>query len=375
MIKQLRFAFKDFRKNLLLSLMFMFELFLSVFYILYMSNNLINNQLQYRLMNHLKKYNIINFKTYSLDGGEGILLSQALDREMDKILNGEYPAYSFVNLGSNEEHPDIEVIVGLGKFQDVFNIRTKGGIPRDSNEDGFIVLAGSKINSGKLKEGIYIGNIRKEALPVDGRMRKDSFYMALKGYEISHLDNSVLILTTYEQLKNQIPFGYGQKIFSNVGLISPERDRIEAFVNLSEEQKSTMIIPESFNEYMNENYMDKLPHILTISLYYLCAMVFIGLSLAAIITQIMERNLKEYAVHYHYGATLGELSLRSVFFATIIIGIPCILTYNFIGNIRYHSDILLWIMLFITFGAIALASLYPIKNLNKQDITNCLRRD
>jgi hypothetical protein len=374
MITQFSFALKDIRKNIWLIIAFIFQLSLAFLFISLLSNELIKEQQNQQQFKNIYKNQFISFKLYR-NQSKNLKVGEELDNLLTKTLDGNKNAYSTITTTLSESTlangSNLEVVVGLGGFSKLFDIQPK---IKGNNTSEAIVLMGSKVKNHKIGDDIEIGTFALNPLKVSESLPRGASYVDSNGTH--YLDDSIVILTTWKSWKDYNELDYIEQIIGNIKLVDINEESAAEFAQgISMANQKYDIVPININD-IKENKKDTAKGQSVFLLFFISMIIMICVGVTSSLMQLVDNNLKEYAIHRLYGAELKDIYIRIIIYSTIIIAIP-FLPVCFILR-SYPPEMLSFIpIIFISIFVLMIitVTVYPILRLKHQDITAFLRRD
>lgn len=369
MFKQLRFAAKDIRRNIVTVVLFICELIFAVYFVMLSVGQLVMNFQQLRLMRKLQDYDITSFRIYY--AGESMRIDADGRRLLNDILNGATQAYSFIST-QYESLPGVDVVIGFGRFGEIFDLA--GQI--ESNA-GFKVLVGSNVRGLRIGDEIRIGDMKRLALSVDGRLPEHSSFLShYYNAGIISLDDCVVILTTLEQWSENCLFIHYDNILGNTCMLNPTSADVDAFIQVVANSSDYSVLPCGFNDQLAKLYDYTCQAYGTMFAFFIAAIVFISIGIVAASLSMIEKNLREYGIHQLYGATPLDLCVRTILYIAVII----VMAFTF--SVAYMNESLMPVTCDILYAILAMAcsmiffvSIYPVRVLKSSDAASILRKE
>lgn len=372
MKKQLFFAFKDIKRNKKMVTFFIFQMTLSMFFIFICIFQLIDIKKFKMLAERVDKFEPTYFKSYYNE--EILTIDTNMIELLEDLINKNPRAYTFFSSGSRE-YPNLGVYIVFGKFIDVFDLK-----PQEVDEiTGTQAFIGCNVSNLKVED--YINVLfefdKQEMVKITGRMSNGASYLPTSSY-MYNLDNSVIVFTNKKiDLINFTSFTF-ERLISNVCILGYDEKDVENFVKEVSKTKGLYMLPQNFSEILNSKYS----RIIESNIFFLILFVFIFLfTFIGIITNVMNllnRNLREYAINVLFGSRMGQIYLRIIIYISFLIITPFLITLffmKFMQIVAYMSTIYYFILFSIAIVSILLISLFPILRLSKIDLNLSLRRD
>lgn len=368
MIPQFKFAFKDLKKNRSLVIIFIFQLFFSLLFLLLLSNFLLQEMVTAKAFSKVYQDSYYQFKSY-LNYSISFKMDEDLDNILEHTLDGNTNAYSAFSILLTDEAKETNVVIGLGGFGELFHL--------DSGEkDGteVSVLLGKNVKDYHIGDTISVGTFSLDDLTINGTLKKGAYYVDNNG--IYNLDNSIVILSTWEQWKKINELDYDENIVTNIKFIDTEKAYVEKFAqDVSVINKKYDLVPMSIHDIL-EQKKETSNGQSVFFIFFLSIVIMICIGIYSNLMQLIDLNLREYSIHRLYGAKMKDIYIRVIIYiATIIIFtfIPMIFilkAYPF-EMITYVPKLICGIFALITASIV----IYPILTLSKHSIPTFLRRD
>ncbi len=375
-MNQLRFAFKDIIRNLAAVILFMGMLAFAATFLTVYVNEVMLYQDVLTKVERVQECEIVDFDV--IHPAELLIkpgMSDLLERTLDAEGNDYYVVIEQIGLSSQLSELGIPLYYGFGQFSEVYNLDPK----RLQDSDApFTVFIGSQIRNLAVGDVITLGDKFSKTIdvPVAGRLPHNASFLRSYGNFIEYLDNSILVLTSFSAWQSYHLTDTGA-LLQNIHFIGWQEKDILAFAHGIEEASTYKVRPKNFSEQIREKaviFRDSAAQ--SFSIY---SLVFVLVSAAAVsnLLMLMERNLREYAIHRLYGATLGDLYLRTLIYIAIIALPPFALGYWRLLRDPYFpvppkSKLMILGLAILTIG---IAAVYPMVKLKKQDINADLRRE
>lgn len=360
---------KDINENIVSILYFVIQLCLCSIFLIVCGVQLM---LALTYGNHIKQmrdYNIVNFNMYY--GQRGISNYDDLDNMLINELDIKDSSYAYVDSITLSKYPNYKVMIGLGQFTEIYGI-TYHLDDKIKNTDDILVLIGSEVEELDIGDIIEIG-VKKTTLQVNGLLDKNASY--LRGINPISLKNSILIITQYSTMESWYPNYYTSDTVTSMGLIEPNKKDLEEIMSVIMDSDSLNISPKYFNTTSAKEFNNLINNTYFFLVLFLCVLLFTSIGIISSLLLMIEKNMKAYAIHRLYGATLIILYLRVILYVVFILVLPfllCMFLLNIYGGVYDISPF--WLV--ITFSSIiGLLSMLPIYYLKKKDMTYFLRGD
>lgn len=365
MKKNLYYALKDVKRNLISIIIFIFLSIIFIFYIYFSVYQLQKNQQFGYYIKKLSDYNFVNFNVYYKDN-EMVKPSPEIIQMLTEVLDNKQQGFTVIDDLELPEDPDLNIVIGLGRFGEIFELNA------NKKSTDTRVLIGSKMEDLHVGDTIQFGMNQGEKLVINDQLPINSSYLN-KQFSVS-LDNSIVILTTFENFYKNYPAYHIDRIIGNVSLLNPSDDEINKFVEIISENSNFYVSPYLFNKTAPAIHRETMMNSLFFLLFFLFTIIFISVSIISSLLLLIDDHLQEYAIHRIYGATQIDLFWRTIIFILFIIVFP--LFFAFILT-RMIAPEQLSPFNIILIGIIVIISLsyFPIRKLKMHDMTFYLRRD
>ena len=367
MINQFKFALKDLNNNISLVIMFMLQLFISLLFILLLSNMLIQEFEANKKFSNLYSESFYSLQSYQTNPIP-IALTNDLDEVLSNTLNGDMKSYTVFNTVINVDDKEINIVIGLGGFGKIFNL-----YPKENNNSDLTVLLGSNVKNLNVGDNINIGTFSSKPITINDNLLKNSCYFDNTG--IYNLDNSIVILSSWDVWKKVNTFDYMENILSNIKFIDVDKEYVFDFAqNISIINKNYDFTPIDNNYITEKKATTKGQTVFLVFFINIVIMICIGLF--SNLMQLVDNNLREYSINRLYGSTISYIYLRLVIYISTILIIPfAIMIFIFkeypLEMLKYIPLLFLILIIFITLSIIT----YPIIKLKGHSIPSFLRRD
>lgn len=376
MWNQVRFSLKDIKKNKIRIIILGFQIIIFLFFLIVLLDHLLELNKYKENIDYLGDYEIINFNSYY--NVSEINLDKEIYDFFYRLLDEGGNAYSILEYVKTNEFFDLDVVIGFGDFAKVFNLdRYKDKLgPKET-----YVFIGSNVNDLEVGKKIRLGFLKNYEYEIDCRLNKQEAYIN-NGYK--NLDNSILILTTYDELSSGSKAFYFTELISNIHLINPDISKIDQVVKTANKTKHISLTPKvlELREAIEEQYIADYNSIVFFMSFLISSGIFIIVGLVSSLYTTIDNNLNEYSIHRIYGAIQKELYFRIISFLSIIIFLPIAIFFILFNvlDLKYFFDyinITQYIFYVSIFGLILLffISYLMILKLKNADLTMHLRRN
>lgn len=376
-MKQARFAVRDIMRNLTAVLLFIGMLTFAVYYLVIYVNEVMLYWDVLTKIERIQDYNIVDFNVIH---PPELLIKPEVTRLLDRTLSAEstqsYAVIEQLNLSSQLDELGIPVFYGFGQFSQVFNLEPKGLVDSDTP---FTVIIGTKVRTLDIGDVVTIGDQFSKTIdvPVAGRLPRNACFLRRKGSTfIEYLDNSIVVLTSLAHWQEYHVNDAGS-LLQDIHFINAPEDDVLAFVKAVEEGSTFQIRPNNFNEYVREKALSFRDGAMSQFVFNFITFTVVGVAMISNFLMLLDRNLREYAIHRVYGATHWDLYLRTLIYISLIILPSFAVGYWRLLTTPYtlvptQSRLVILIMAVV---AIGLAGIYPLIKLRKQDVAADLRRE
>lgn len=364
-------TFKDIRKNI----GFIFILYLQITVsVVVIAMSLAQLPQCVDLKNHLnllESKKAVSFESFFNDSDVKPAMPESVKLKLSEVYDVKKQAFSTTNGYNIDEYPDKSVLIAVGNFTELYPL---GGI---RNQGETSVLIGSNVKGINIGDSFTFGGDIKETVKVTGRLKKDSFYYHTTFKE--PLDNSVVILTSYKNLGKLFGSFFDEELIQNTVFADPGKGDLNEFVGSINKSKIINIIPHTAAALYYENYKSQILSSIFFFAFFIIALIFNLIGVVSNIMNIVERNLKAYAVHYIYGATVNEIAARIIVYIIFILLPPLAVSFSFVnmtGTFSYYGVREPWLYLLLLLAVLTgTVSVYPLKKLRATDLTTLIRRD
>jgi len=368
---QFRFAMNDIKRNVKIVLIVIGFLLITGYFFMLMTTTLLLNLDFVNEVQRIRDENITFFRIYYPSEGSGGITSET-QRWLAQALDNNR-AYSFVQSPELSRRLGADVIFAFGIFDEVFDIELEG---TKTSSSPFKILFGNKVNG--LGEGDLIEldshintSIKAEVI---GRLPRGASYLTPHSSRVNKLNNSIVVLAEYETWSSV--YWPDSQILANMCFVNTPTGYITSFVEGIVDSSSLRIIPASFYDYVLEKNIHQIEDTVLFLLFFLSIIFLIGVGIVANLLLLIDRNLREYAIHRLYGATLTDLYLRTVIYVSTLILPPFAIVYSRLNSLfpfmTSHVDIG---FVCVVISIIGIVVIIPFKKLRNQNVALCLRRD
>lgn len=364
---QLCFAFKDISKKLVSVILFILQLIISILYFCVAVEELTFSYNGIREVKNIEKYNITYFQP-SL-GQSGSSYSGAVDNMLEQLWDRDEVGYSIIESMKLDSNPNDKVVVGIGKaFGKVFGLTSY--LDEHSDTDTFVFI-GANVSHIKVGDFISFGTVKHEKYEVIGRLPSKTNYMIRTS--IRDLDQSIVILTSKERMKELHGYYYLDELIGNSVLINPDKSTLINYISVLG-NNGIELSPINFNAQAFHHYNNIFTQALLLFVFYLITSIFVFINIVVNVLQLVKRNMREYSIHLLYGASNKHIYLRIILYILMIITIPIYAVFYFLSYIgRIENISFLWVTLLIVGSALLIAWL-PIKQIKSENLVEVMGR-
>lgn len=364
----IKYSIKDMKRNINSIVYFVFQLAISIFFI-FLCFTQLSQHLDFG--NHVKRISELNLTTFRVYyESSGLSFNTKINDILSEIFMTDRP-YSFIESYRFDEYETTNVVIGIGDFDKVFNI--KSNFEKREVNNGVQVFIGNKVKSLAISDTLKFGNIKKSNFIVNGKIPINTTYLNKK--RLINLDESILILMPYEVLVDHYPNFYTAELISNMGLKGYSNEDIYEYVRAISENGNLKIVPSNFTTTSLTHYEERMNDIFFYLIFFSCTIIFIIIGILSSLLLLIDNNTREYAIQQLYGATLVNLYWRTVIYIFVIIFPPFVFSMLMVNHISSQVLIEPILLVVLVSTTTMLLSLEPLFKLKKQDITHYLRRD
>ncbi len=273
----------------------------------------------------------------------------------------EKDSYSTITTARLPEHPDTQLVIGLGAFADVF------GFDVDTRTT---VLVGSELTSLEPGDVLSLGPDKGE-LNISGCLPSGASYVS--GGSSNGLDNTILILTDdFERFYDE---QYAPELLGNFCLINLNPQDIVEYITAVRETTGLILHPTDLNSYATQRSKTLLRDGLIFTTFFLATLAFVLLGIITSILQLIDSNLREYAIHLLNGAKMHHLYTRTIIYIVLQISFPIFWTAHMLTIVRPISPLPMPVLLLLLAVSAFFIALVPIRKLSKKEFIFYLRSD
>ncbi len=306
---QLKLALKDIRKNKVrIVALFLQVLLIAFLFAILIEHSAMNDDLE-KASDNISDYEIISFR--SVWYSSYVKFDENINSFFKELFDSEDSAYSFIENARLQGFPDLNLVIGIGQFAKMFGI-DEYKMDLDS-KDNYIFI-GAELNDLEIGEEVKFGSYKTHVGRVDGRLNKGAFYSRQTNY--INLDNSVVILMSFEDFAKKFMAHDFFILLNNLYLIAPNVEEIDNIVRVANSIGKITLIPNSTslqNEF-DEVYKSGFISIMFFTQFMISAIIFSVVGLFSSLHIMINRNIGEYIIHKIYGATQKDLNFRMGFF-------------------------------------------------------------
>jgi hypothetical protein len=374
-LNQARFALRDVGRNLAAVILFIAMLaFTAAFLDEYINDALLFQDVLTQI-NRVQEHRIVNFAVIH---PQQLLIKAEMEDLLAEVLQDE-AGYSAVIKLQNQAPRLAELgltcYYGFGQLSQLYGLDPAG--LRDPQVP-FTVLIGANVRGLGVGDTVTLGDkfSKNIEVPVAGRLPRYASFLE-GGTHINYLDESILVLTDYPSWQSFHLRDTGI-LLQSICFVDRSEEEVHAFVAGVEEYSSFKIRPKDFNQEIGETAALFRDSAVTNIILHSLTFILVAAALISNLLMLMERNLREYAIHRLYGATLGDLAKRILFYLSFIVLPAFAIGYWQMRKNHPFQQVTPYTLRVI--GALAvltvvIAAVYPLLKLKKQDISVDLRRE
>jgi len=366
---QLAFAIRDIRRRPVVFVFFAIQLVVVLLFLPIMAQSTIISSRNIRIAQSMADNRMVFFsqtlgtfvrRSVTPDGGRW--LSSALDENLS--------AYSVVSSIKLRQHPDLAVVVGVGSFSELLQIKDHDSMPA-----GPIALIGYDVSTLRVGDRVSFGERNTEDILVHQRLPRGAHYIKRGTPQL--LDNSLVVLTSAESVLGFFFVGYHHfdEILVNTSLVRPSGADLLYFVSGVREMTGVALHPIDLNDYSQQHHGGAFYGALFFLIFFAITSAYVLVGIVANIVLLLENHMSEYAIHLLSGASLWHLYARVFIYITLLVGPPLFLA-SILLRYMYQAP---WAQLFSVIpllgGLVAIIAVVPIIKLRQSDIFLHLRGD
>lgn len=369
MMTQFAFALRDVRRRPVVFVFFAIQLVVVLLFLPIVAQSAITSSRHIRIAESMADNRMVFFsqtlgtfvrRSVTPDGARW--LSSALDENLR--------AYSVVSSIKLREHPDLAVVVGVGAFSELLQLKGHDSMPA-----GPVALIGNNVGSLRVGDYVSFGERNTKDILVHHRLPRGANYIA-RGTPQT-LDNSLVILTSAESIMGFFYVGYHHfdEILVNTSLIRPSGADLLYFVSGVREMTGVALHPIELNDYSQQHHGGAFYGAVFFLVFFAITSAYVLVGIVVNIVLLLENHMSEYAIHLLSGARLWHLYARVFIYITLLVGPPLLLASILLRSM-YQAP---WAQLFgaipLLGGLVSIIAVVPIIKLRKSDIFLHLRGD
>lgn len=367
MKQQFRLVWKDLRKNAGMAIWFAVEIFLTLLYLTMLTGSLCSLQ---NYLHFLERTPVTSFHCRQ-SSGRPLSVSPSLDKELSHLLGAHSSVYSVASGLHPENDDSTNVIVALGCFQNTFGLHPENSAGGSGHTQ---VLLGNKIQKYHENDTISLGTFALQPLRVTGKLPRGSFYSDVSASTLRSLDDSIVILTTWDEWKSYNTTDYTMQLLQNMVFTGSSQKNAPAFAQMvshETERLDLLAVSPAETQAAYHNYAQQQ---LLFLLFFAGIAILLIIGLVTSLLSLIESNLREYAVHRVYGATFMDICLRTVLYCCMIVLIPSLAVLLVLRSFSFPF-LFPWIVPVFSLLILFAVCAYPVHRLHHQDISEFLRSD
>lgn len=308
-------------------------------------------------LNFYQKINSKKLMQFELtDPIRSIQINENINSLLENWMDKNKVAYTSVNSYTIENYPNVNVVIGIGNFNQIFDL----GLNIGDNE--LCVVLGKNLKEIKIGETIEVGMSKKIECKVSNRLSDTHKYLI--GTNVKSLDDSLLILMSKGDYQKLFSNYYLDEFFFNLGVSQAPNHEIITYLE-EMENAGFHLLPVSINSLLDKYKNSVIKNDIIFLVFYLVTQFFIICSIIANIVLLQQKNSKEYAIHLLYGAKLRQIYARIICYTSIIVVPPILSTTFFLSYLDGTLVFSIPKLLFCIIMIIIMIVFYPIKTVNK----------
>lgn len=369
MLTQLLFAGKDIWRKPVVFVFFVIQLVVSTFFGFLSLDQAATFARNIKSVGNVTNSHIVFFSP-TLETLIQRRITQGGNDLLVNTLDGGLRAYSTVLSARLQDHPKLDLVVGLGEFADVFQL--EGSI---SDLVKPVVLVGHNVVHLQVGDTVRFGELNTASLTVGRRLPQGASYI-LRATPTS-LDDSVVILTDVESMLTHYYRGFQHfdEILVNLSLINPTGSEMSQFVASVLREVGVAVNPMDLNTYSRQRQGDAFYGALFFLAFFGITLAYVLVGIVANILMLLESHMSEYAIHLLSGAQMRHLYSRVVIYIALLVVPPLLLVSMLL--LLMHQTPLVRIISVIPPAIVLVIVLagIPVLRLRKADLSAYLRSD
>ncbi|KAF0197940.1 MAG: hypothetical protein FD169_3 [Bacillota bacterium] len=369
MMTQLAFALKDIWRKPIVFVFFAIQLTVPIFFCCLSLIQVVDSVQYIRHVNQVSDYKVVFFSP-QIGTMRQWRISQGAKELLVATLDEARRGYSVVETVKLRDYPNLNIVIGLGAFVEVFQLRN------DSKESSKpLVLIGHDVDALQVGSTVEFGRRNTTDLTVSSRLPQGASYVMPGG--LKSLDKSLIILTEAESMMDYFfnDWEYGVQIVTNTCLISPTGTEMSEFVTRMRNETGMALNPIDLGAYAEQHYQGNFYGVLYLLVFFGITMVYVVVGIVTNTIQLLDSRMTEYAIHLLSGARMWHLCSRIVIYLLLLVSLP-ILAVSWLLFLMFRIPLprLIGVVPPLVLFVILLAS-FPLVRLYNTDIVSHLRSD
>lgn len=355
----IKLALKDIWKNKYLIILLNFQLFFAILFFMFTSTQVTTGINQIKTLNAYKNKDIFYYQIENQEGQYSTEIHQAL---VEKLDNNE--AYASIDFYTIDEDENQKLIVVLGAFDHTFGLDSI----YEKSQNETVCFIGSAVTTLSVGDTVHYGMLEKQSAEIVGRVPSYMQYMI--GTRIDRLDDAIIISTDLETYKKAF---FPNGLIQATSFINPSPAFIKAYAHDLNEANH-IYTPISINEYATGIYDYLIKDGLSGTVLFLFVLIFVMISVLLSVKLWVFHRMKEYAIHFLYGATIQDLFLR-VFIMVSSVILPTIIIFSHMYvALMFNQEVSPLLIACIYFVITFTLTYLPLRKLNHVELSDFLER-
>lgn len=158
-------------------------------------------------------------------------------------------------------------------------------------------------------------------------------------------------------------------------LFNGTNNEYNQIIDVLNQNAGQYITASYLNERAEEQYEYSSKSTQIYTLYFISALIILCLTVISNILLMIDKNIKEYAIHLLQGASLSNIILRISTYAMFIIALSDLFAYWFYDSFFGRAPINFNQILYLNIPVFIFIIIYPIARLNSKKVFKNLRGD
>lgn len=355
MIKQVLFGLKDVKKNSLIILIFIFQLSIILVFSFLIFTNLLYN-LNYS--NTLNKLNQLSLVNYTISYPDKYYDKSSLSQTLLKSCFNSGDAYTFIEGVSVNEASNVQTIITIGATDKLYNF--------NFTDKPYTVFIGSEVDALDVGQKITIGTKNKIELTIDERFNNNTMF--LRNTYLSDLNNYIVINLSFNDffetfyLEGPIKYSF----YDHLVLVNVDDVLVHEITKEINSNNGLLAYPRDYNSMLKRSNTEQLFNTLFFCVLILIVFFFTFVGIVCNTLNLIDKNLKTYAIHMMAGCTLIEIYSRLMSYLFCITIPPIIFSstiINYMGILKLPFINVIILILLVTL-VLSLIPIYTLKNSN-----------